>query len=102
MSYFCIDYCCPACGVTFESFEDRANPSPALPHCDTMAPRTLSSPMVLTQGVNVTRSSKSDDRPPGALDTRPLADGMSTQTWKAKRTAERKAIISKRVRNMVS
>ncbi len=58
--------------------------------------------MVLTQGVNVTRSSKSDDRPPNALDTRPLADGLSMNAWRAKQKADRKEKIRKRVRGMVS
>lgn len=88
MSYVVLDYLCPECGETFESFERRASPSASLPHCNSQALRTLSSPMVLTQGVNVTRSSKSDPRP-GALSTAALADGMSMSDWKRARKAER-------------
>jgi hypothetical protein len=102
VSYVALDYLCPECGVTFESFEKRANPASELPHCNSLAPRVLSSPMVLTQGVSVTRSSRSDGPPPGAIDTRPLADGMKHSDWKAKRRAERKATIRKRISSMVS
>lgn len=83
-----LDYRCPTCGTIFESLEDRAAPSASLPHCNTLAERTMSCPMVITQGVNVTRSTRSDP-PPGAMSTQAIADGMSTSEWKARRKAER-------------
>jgi hypothetical protein len=88
VSYVVLDFKCPECGVTFESFEKRSAPASELPHCNSLAPRVLSSPMVLTQGVSVTRSSKSDP-PPGHLSTAAIADGMPHGEWKKARKAER-------------
>ena len=90
MSYIALEYRCPECGEVFESFEERADPSLSLPHCNSTAPRIMSCPMVITQGVNVTRSvGRSDPKPPGAISTEAIADGMPVHKWKAERSKQR-------------
>lgn len=102
MSWIALEYLCPECGTIFESLERRSDPAASLPHCNSMAERTISCPMVITQGVNVTRSVGRSDPPPGAMSTQAIADGMPTGEWKRKRSEQRKAARKAWVRKQVS
>ena len=84
---FLADYRCSECGV-FEALVDRPAPDDhECPECGELAPWTISAPMprVLSAATFATiRGGDMTDRPPGMLDTRPLADGKMTMTqWKA-------------------
>jgi hypothetical protein len=64
-----------------ESLETRASPAAAIPHCDVLAPRAVSAVLGRVKMGEVTRG-KNGPPPPNALDTRPLAEGVSTAEWR--------------------
>lgn len=103
MSYILLEYECRACGERIESLESRAAPSRIVPHapCNAVAVRVISAPKIATQWATVTRG-KSDPPPPGALDTRALADGMKRSEWRAQRSKWHQDRRRAQVRNMVS
>lgn len=86
-----LDYECSVCGAVHESLEPR--PAPASRPCDLCGADAVRifSPVALgtVWGTAATRG-KSDEPPPGTLDTRPLADGMSREEWRAKRRGARR------------
>lgn len=78
------EYTCPEHGK-FDLLEDcnsEETPRPC-PRCGATSPYCISAPATKIP-VGVVVSGKSDERPPNALDTRPLADGMSSSEWHAK------------------
>lgn len=100
-----LEFCCPVHG-RFELTVERATdpdaaPCPALdedlydwkqggPLCGISSPWCISAPMVrkLTIKVQAVTTAKSDDRPPGMLDTRGLGlNGQSMREWNAKHDA---------------
>ncbi len=107
-----LEYICPVHG-RFESLEPRATAPDSRPcpfvypgdpeglcqcgcnddeSCEMKSPWSPSAPKTKIQYGTALRGG-SDERPPGALDTRPLAEGMSHQEWSAK---TRKAIYTER------
>ena len=90
MAWRFYDYRCQKCSTTFESFEDRTAPPEVLPcqsHCDGEAVRIFSAPSIGTNWLGSVNRGKSDERPPGVMDTRALADGKPLSEWKAERKA---------------
>lgn len=83
-----LEYLCPTCGQRIESLEVRRAPAAWVEHCGTRAERTVSAVRGRVPIATVERGSGSE-RPPYAMDTRPLADGMSKGEWKAGRRKER-------------
>lgn len=85
-----LDYQCSTCGATHESLERRPPPASRPCDCGGVASRVISPVAIGTvYGTAVSRGA-SDEPPPGAIDTRPLADGMSYAEWRAKRRAGRR------------
>jgi len=86
-----LDYQCTACDAVHESLETRPAPSSrACPRCGGDAGRIFS-PVALgtVYGYAATRG-PNDAPPPGAIDTRPLAEGMSRAEWKKLRRRGRR------------
>lgn len=81
MSWIMIEYLCPTCGQRFESLEDRAAPSAQLPHCEAQAARVLSAVRGRVK-IGEVRRGKNEERPPGVLNTEPLADGQPYADWR--------------------
>jgi hypothetical protein len=80
-SFILLEYLCPTCGQRIESLETRAAPSTQIPHCDTLAPRVPSAVHGRVKAGEVV-SGTSDERPPGVLNTEPLADGQPYSEWR--------------------
>jgi hypothetical protein len=89
VSFFLADYRCDACLMIHESLEDRPAPEAReCPMCGEQAERIISGTYTGTvYGRFVT--GKSDERPPGAMDTRPLAEGMPHHEWRELRRGQR-------------
>lgn len=84
-SWVYYDYECPKCGV-FDSMEARPAPRTVECSCGKKATRCLSPTAIKTPWGYVTQG-KSDPRPPGTLDTRPLADGTPYSKWAKRKRA---------------
>lgn len=86
MSWILLEYLCAACNHRTESLEVRGAESAEVPCevCSTSSPRTVSAVMGRVPIATVERGSGAE-RPPHAIDTRPLADGMERREWKARR-----------------
>lgn len=86
-----LDFACDLCGHTFESLEARPAPETTVcPRCLQDARRVLSAVAIGTVYATAVSRGKSDEVPPGAIDTRPLAEGMSRAEWKKLRRAGRR------------
>jgi hypothetical protein len=85
MSYILREYLCEE-GHRTESLETRGEEAEVVRcgECGGDAPRTVSAPAVKTVEWGGIQRGKAQERPPWALDTRPLADGMSEAEWKKK------------------
>ena len=81
------DHFGPGCGrfTALVTRDADGNPpeSHDCPECECSSPRIFGAPFVGTPRASVHRG-KDDPRPPGMLDTRPLADGMPVAEWRAK------------------
>lgn len=88
MSFILLEYRCPECGASIESLETRAAPAATVPHCGASAARIISAVSGRLKRGEVT-TGKNGDPPPGVIDTRPLADGMSVHEFRAKHRAKR-------------
>jgi len=88
MSWVIYEYLCPSCGQRLESLEQRSTAAVALPHCGTQALRVPSAISGRVKIGEVGRG-KSDERPPGVMNTEPLADGMGYKEWRKGRRAGR-------------
>lgn len=86
MSYINLDFYCGDCdAVTNETVERPAPPSFPCEVCGQLAERCLSAVRFKQQLVTVNRG-KSQERPsPLAMNTEPLADGMSYHRWRKER-----------------
>lgn len=75
------DYRCTECGDDQE--HAVASPSPDEVECEFCGGRAVWVPFPIMGRVKVGEvvRGKSDERPPGMLDTRPLAEGMSRSEW---------------------
>lgn len=71
MSWKIYDYRCTKCGRVFESLEQDA-PVSLQCDCGGVAERQMPAPLGRVKIAEVKRG-KSDPRPPGTLDTRPIA-----------------------------
>lgn len=91
MSLIMLEYLCEICDERFESLESRSAMPPFLlhPRCGALAERVISAVKFKTKFSEVTRG-KSDPPPPGTVDTRALAEGMSTNEWRKRRSKERR------------
>ena len=75
MSIFLVDYLCASCEQTFEVFQDSGEVHrEMLCECGGTASRCLSAVKSKTVWGAAASTGKSDPPPPGAMDTRPLAD----------------------------
>ncbi len=106
-SLIVMEYMCPEHG-RFESLEPRATAPDSLPcpeidphdvDCGLASPWSPSAPKP-HMAVGVVQTGSSVERPPTALDTRPLADGMKLSEWKKReqhkdRVAVRDKLIKK-------
>lgn len=84
-----LEYLCETCGERIESLERRADPAASLPHCDGRAVRVPSAVTGRRVKISEVTRGKSDERPPGVLNTEPLADGMPRSEWKKRQRAGR-------------
>lgn len=96
-----LEFSCPKHG-RFDVLVPRAeDPDYATcPICTASSSWVISAPMVrnLTARVQAVTTAKSDERRPGMLDTRPLAEGMPMKEWRAKQD---KARVERRHKQMV-
>ena len=84
MSWILIDYCCAEHG-RYELLEARPAPAATTcPECGADSPRAPSAVSGRVKMGEVTRG-ESQAPPPGAIDTRPLADGMGRGEWRRRR-----------------
>lgn len=83
------EYECPVHG-RFERIVDRPVPDIVPCECGELAEWRIAAPMVrkLTIKVQAVSTGKSDERPPGMLDTRPLFEGQSQADWNKARDKE--------------
>lgn len=87
-----LEFECPECG-RWESIEEHEPDELPCPICGAESPWVISAPAIGVQYGTAGTTAKSDPRPPGVLDTRPLAEGMPPHEWHAK---TRKKIYSER------
>lgn len=88
MSLILVEYECDGCSSRYESLEERPAPARVLHVCGCEAERVLSAPHPKVATVRPTPVTRGKSDPPPshrAVDTRPLADGVSTTEWRAKR-----------------
>lgn len=79
------EFRCAGCGVFEELVESPAPDEIECPDCGSSATWTISAPKPKVWSVTpyaTVRGGDMKDRPPGMLDTRPLAEGMSMTEWK--------------------
>lgn len=84
------DYRCTECGWEFESLEDRDTTSIPCPDCSGQAETFISGVKLGTVWGYAATTGENQTPPPGAMDTRSLADGESYSKWRNKRRAERR------------
>lgn len=97
------EYWCDACRWRGESLEQKPVPEHvACGLCGAPAEHVISAPKVKTVWGWVQRGKNSpDDKPPRAVDTEALADGMQLHQWKAMRAAKRADERRARIRKML-
>lgn len=103
-----VEYLCPVHGRWTETLPRDRVPdaikctkwSPDAGTCRELAPLVISSTATKLQ-YGAVQTGQSDERPPGALDTRPIADGIPVEKWRkmthAKIYKERFAKIRKEI-----
>lgn len=87
------EYLCPDHG-RFELIEPRSHPvdaGRACPDCGAICEWVLSAPRPKTHVITVERGGVASKPSPWALDTRPIADGMSHGAFREQRKAEHRA-----------
>jgi len=92
-SWIVRDYRCKRCGRTFEVMRDRSDTATIVTCCDGIECDTVPSTTHCKIPLASVDHGTGKERPPHVLDTRPLADGMSTSEWRAvqsKKRAERR------------
>lgn len=95
------DFHCETCRTTAESLERRSENVAEKPcPCGGVAKRCLSAVMPGTVWGSFARG-KSDERPPGVLDTRPLADGMPKAEWRKQQRAAQRDRRYRQVKELV-
>ena len=81
MSFVIVEYLCDDCGRRVESLEERKNVSRETScECGGVAEKCISAPGLKIPNFSVDRG-KSEPRPEGVMDTRPLAEGMPYSQW---------------------
>lgn len=90
------EYRCEACGDFEETLQRDANGDPPdvcpCPGCGEPAAWTISAPQMQVWSVPcvaTVRGGDMTDRPPGMLDTRPLAEGMKMSEWRKQQAQHR-------------
>jgi hypothetical protein len=103
VSFVMLEFLCEEHG-RFESLELRATAPDAAPcpECGASSPWCISSPLPKPQYGAVSQGKVSKAPVPLALDTEPLANGMSMRDWKKRRKALWDNERIKRVKRMVS
>lgn len=88
--WFLVEFFCEACGQTVESLERRSEVPASKPcECGATSVLCVSAPKIGTVWGAAVSTGKSDERPPGVVDTSVLADGTKWSEWKARRAKER-------------
>lgn len=90
------DYRCHACGETVEHLLGRDEPAPPCACGGELEP-VISGGHVRVPLVTAVSMGRSDKPPPGAMDTRPLAEGQPYAEWRA----DRKKVHDQRRRDRV-
>lgn len=85
LRYFEFD--CASCG-RFESLESEHHDFLPCPSCGGTSWWVISAPKIKPSYASAATSTRSNERPPGALDTRSLAEGESPSEW-SRRTREK-------------
>lgn len=95
MSYILVEYRC-SCGDVFESLESRSSVPNSIVHpratCGGIGERVLSAVSIGRKYGEVTRG-RNEPPPQHALDTRPMAEGMSMHEWRKQSRAKRREVI---------
>lgn len=87
-----LDYRCESCGTVREHLQPRPAPDVVDCACGGAAERQMPTPLIGMARVSATRG-ESQEPPPGALDTRPIAEGkMSADEWRRNRREERRKV----------
>lgn len=98
------DYECTPCGRRFELLEERD--AVLTEHfcsaCGGAAFYVISPPHVKIPCFSGATTGKSDPPPPGAFDTRPIAEGQSIREWRADRRKFHEGHRRNKIRSMVS
>ena len=82
-----LDYHCPACDHRFEALVSRPAPTELACDCGGIGLRVISAPALRMPRASVERGSSAEP-PPNAIDTRPLAEGMTRSEWRKRRRQE--------------
>lgn len=97
------EYACPSHGFFSLVEPCNADETPrACPDCGASSPFRMSAPAVRVKLAEAVSRGRSDERPPGMLDTRPLAEGMSMTEWRAKQAKISDELRRKKIKAMVS
>lgn len=100
MSWIVRDYKCSSCGNVAEQMVRRAEPELVEPcACGGIVLPVLSAVRGKVKICSFNRG-KSDKPPPGAMDTRALADGQPLDEWRAERRKVHQAARRKQIREM--
>lgn len=96
-------YACPAHGlfVLVETCNVDETPR-ACPDCGASSEYRIAAPTIGVKYASAVNRGRSDERPPGMLDTRPLAEGMSMTEWRAKQDKISDELRRKKIKAMVS
>lgn len=90
--FILLDYYCSTCDKLTESLQERGAVFDYIKcgsgYCSGMAGRTISPVRVKTPLATVSRGPVAE-RPANALDTRPLAEGMSHRQWRKQYSVKR-------------
>lgn len=91
------DYRCHDCDLVHESLEGKSVLMISCPRCDGDSIAIISGTHAKTIWGAADVRGTNDERPPWAMDTRPLAEGETYDNWRKKRKAERRDELRKEV-----
>lgn len=93
-----LDFRCRSCGEAFESLERRPPPAETGCECGGTADRIVSAVHFKQQLASAAKQGAPEEPPPGAMDTRALAEGQRFSEWKRER---RKGLAKRRLDEVV-
>ena len=99
MSWILRDYRCDGCGHEDEILLRLSDPVPQCTECGDRVTALLSPVRGRVKLGEVSRG-KNGTPPPNALDTRPLADGMSYSEWRERQRSKRRDEIHRMAKEM--